>query len=157
MQSKVEMSLSQSNEKMSKILQESRNLEAQKEFLVERTEKLKLAHQKIQSLETELNEKKDVLTSSEKTKKALIVEKSELESQLFALETRFKQKELRLQAINEQLDEALIENSKLQSKLNNKNNSFVQSVGESVELLKANYERDEHKWNAEKLSLNSKV
>ena len=90
MQSKVEMSLSQSNEKMSKILQESRNLEAQKEFLVERTEKLKLAHQKIQSLETELNEKKDVLASSEKTKKALIVEKSELESQLFALETRFK-------------------------------------------------------------------
>lgn len=58
--------------------------------MVERTEKLKLAHQKIQSLETELNEKKDVLASSEKTKKALIVEKSELESQLFALETRFK-------------------------------------------------------------------
>ena len=27
----------------------------------------------------------------------------------------------------------------------------------SEALLKANYERDEHKWNAEKLTLNAKV
>ena len=40
---------------------------------------------------------------------------------------------------------------------NNKNNSFVTKMGESVELLKANYERDEHKWNAERVSLTSKV
>ena len=28
---------------------------------------------------------------------------------------------------------------------------------ESVELVRANYERDENKWTAEKLTLNSKV
>ena len=45
------------------------------------------------------------------------------------------------------------------------NNSFVESSGghtsrgtrESMELMKANYERDEHKWNAEKLAQDAKI
>ena len=30
-------------------------------------------------------------------------------------------------------------------------------VNESVELMKANYERDAHKWNAEKVALSAKT
>ena len=84
----------------------------------------------------------------------------------------------RYKALNEQLDETIIENTKLQKKINTHNNSFVGDSGsasnpgnknnnsnsqannmmlESVELVKANYERDENKWAAEKLTLNSKV
>ena len=43
MQSQVETSLNQSNEKMSEILRQSRSLEGERQQLVERTEKLKLA------------------------------------------------------------------------------------------------------------------
>ena len=43
MQSQVEISLTQSNEKMSEIIQKSRSLEGERQLLVERTEKLKLA------------------------------------------------------------------------------------------------------------------
>ena len=69
---------------------------------------------------------------------------------------------MRYQTVNHQLDEAMNENETLRKKLNNHNNSFIGSsdggaTRESVELLKANYERDEHKWNAEKLSLKAQV
>ena len=52
----------------------------------------------------------------------------------------------------------MTENTTLQGKLNTQNRSFVESVEtagvrESVELLKSNYERDEHKWNAEQLTM----
>ena len=80
----------------------------------------------------------------------------------------------RYKALNEQLDETIIENTKLQKKINTHNNSFVGDSGsasnpgnnnnnqannmmESVELVKANYERDENKWAVEKLTINSKV
>ena len=43
MQSQVENSLSQSHENMSKVLQDNRKLEASKDLLMERTEKLRLA------------------------------------------------------------------------------------------------------------------
>ena len=43
MQSQVEISLTQSNEKMSEIIQKSRSLEGERQLLVERSEKLKLA------------------------------------------------------------------------------------------------------------------
>ena len=53
------------------------------------------------------------------------------------------------------------ENATLQRKLNDQNHSFISNSGpggnSSFEMLKANYERDEHKWNAEKLTLNAKV
>ena len=55
----------------------------------------------------------------------------------------------------------MTENATLQKKLNTQNHSFISNSGAgispSLELLKANYERDEHKWNAEKLTLNAKV
>ena len=66
MQSQVENSLSQSNEKMSNILQESRRLETERQQLVERTEKLKLAQNKILTLEKELAERKELLAATEK-------------------------------------------------------------------------------------------
>jgi len=53
------------------------------------------------------------------------------------------------------------ENVTLQTKLHSHNSSFVSAsaggVSESMELMKANYERDEHKWNAEKLSLRAQI
>jgi hypothetical protein len=43
-------------------------LETERQQLVERTEKLKLAHNRIQALEKELTEKKEFLNASEKKK-----------------------------------------------------------------------------------------
>ena len=57
----------------------------------------------------------------------------------------------------------MTENTTLQGKLNTQNRSFVESsetagvVRESVELLKSNYERDEHKWNAEQLTMKATI
>lgn len=62
----MEISLTQSNEQLSARLRESRNLEAQATMLAERTEKLKLAQKRIETLEKELNEKKEVLAATEK-------------------------------------------------------------------------------------------
>ena len=66
MQSQVETSLTQSNEKMSEILRQSRSLEGERQLLVERTEKLKLAQTRITNLEKELSEKKEALSLTEK-------------------------------------------------------------------------------------------
>lgn len=82
----------------------------------------------------------------------MTLEKSELEDKEFNLNNRLKQTELRFQSLQKQLDETMKENSVLQGKLNTHNRSFVDQADEtreSIELLKSNYERDEHKWNAE--------
>ena len=52
----------------------------------------------------------------------------------------------------------MLENSKLQAKLNNKNksDSFVREV-DQLELKKTELERDQHKWNIEKLTLSTEV
>lgn len=51
---------------MSEILRQSRSLEGERQLLVERTEKLKLAQTRITNLEKELSEKKDALSITEK-------------------------------------------------------------------------------------------
>ena len=84
-QSRVELSLTESNEKMSQILQESRNLEAQRDLLNERNEKLKLASKKIEELKKELEEKQELLAASERKKSQLMVEKIDLEEKEFQL------------------------------------------------------------------------
>ena len=86
----MEISLTQSNEKMSAILRESRNLEAQATTLAERTEKLKLAQKRIESLEKELTEKKELLAATEKQKMQLTLEKNELEDKEFTVANKLK-------------------------------------------------------------------
>ena len=99
-----------------------------------------------------------------------MTQQSQFEDKEFHLMNRQKQLEGRYKALNEQLDETILENSKLQKKINTHNKSFVGDSGsasnttnnqtnvmESVELVRANYERDENKWNVEKLTINSKV
>ena len=90
MESQVEISLSQSNEKMSQVFRESRNLENERVQLGERTEKLRLAQTKIQTVEKELSEKKELLTAADNLKKKLTLEKSELEDKEFNLSNRLK-------------------------------------------------------------------
>lgn len=90
MESQVEISLSQSNEKMSQVFRESRNLENERVQLGERTEKLRLAQTKIQTIEKELSEKKELLTAADNLKKKLTLEKSELEDKEFNLSNRLK-------------------------------------------------------------------
>ena len=51
---------------------ENRKLEADMGLLAQRTEKLKLAQNKIQALEKELSEKKELLAAAEKQKAELI-------------------------------------------------------------------------------------
>ena len=91
----MEISLTQSNEKMSAILRESRNLEAQATTLAERTEKLKLAQKRIESLEKELTEKKELLAATEKQKMQLTLEKNELEDKEFTVANKLKQVQMR--------------------------------------------------------------
>ena len=98
MESQVEISLSQSNEKMSQVLRESRSLETERVQLVERTEKLRLAQTKIQTIEKELSEKKELLAAADNMKKKLTLEKSELEDKEFNLSNRLKQTEMRLKS-----------------------------------------------------------
>ena len=99
----------------------------------------------------------------EKKNTAILSEKNEIEDKSFNLENRLKQTQNRFSVVNSQLDDTITENQKLQGKINSRNNSFVDGTGgdgnrnETLELLKANYERDEHKWNAEKLELNARV
>ena len=57
---------------MCKIMAENRKLEADMGLLAQRTEKLKLAQNKIQALEKELSEKKELLAATEKQKAELI-------------------------------------------------------------------------------------
>lgn len=69
---------------------------------------------------------------------------------------------MRLKSSQKQLEDTMTENTTLQGKLNTQNRSFVESVEtagvrESVELLKSNYERDEHKWNAEQLTMKAQI
>ena len=86
--------------------------------------------------------------------------KTDLEDKVFNLETRQKQTTMRFEAINSQLDETITENAKLQGKLTTAHtNSFI-STGANEEadaVQKANFERDQHKWNAEKLGLDAKI
>ena len=146
---------------MEKIFAENRKLELQKQHFVERNEKLRLAQQKIQELDKELNEKKELLKASESTKIKLIMDKNEIEEKNIDLEDKLKKTTARYQAINNQCDETIAENQVLQTKLNSHNNSFVSTGGDAnqqpLELIKANYERDVHKWNAEKLQNNARV
>lgn len=95
MQSQVETSLTQSNEKMSEILRQSRSLEGERQLLVERTEKLKLAQTRITNLEKELSEKKEALSLTEKQRASLRLEKSELEDKEYNLANRLRQTEVR--------------------------------------------------------------
>ena len=129
MQSQMETSLSQSHENMEKIFAENRKLEHQKHQFVERNEKLRLAQQKIQELEKDLSDKKELLSASEKTKLKLLLEKNEIEEKTIDLEDKLKKTTARYQAINNQCDETIAENQVLQTKLNSHNNSFVSMGG----------------------------
>ena len=62
----VESSLNETNFSMNKIIAENRLLKADMGLLNQRSEKLKQAQNKIQSLEKELNEKKEQLADVEK-------------------------------------------------------------------------------------------
>lgn len=157
-QSQAETSLSQSHESMEQILKDKRKWELQQEQYTEFKEKIKFAQTKIQTMEKELSEAKAAQVAVEKKNTAISFEKNEMEDKVFNLENRLKQTQNRQQVINNQLDETITENQKLRGKLNNHNSSFIsQGTSESLELTKANYERDEHKWGAEKLQMNSKL
>ena len=95
---------------MNKIIAENRLLKADMGLLNQRTEKLKQAQNKIQSLEKELNEKKEQLADVEKQKAELLAKKSQFEDMEFHYINRQKQLEGRYKALNEQLDETIIEN-----------------------------------------------
>ena len=98
---------------MEKIFAENRKLEHEKHQFVERNEKLRLAQQKIQELEKELSDKKELLSASEKTKLKLLLEKNEIEEKTIDLEDKLKKTTARCQAINAQRDEAVAENQVL--------------------------------------------
>mmetsp|Transcript_3788 Transcript_3788/g.5059 ORF Transcript_3788/g.5059 Transcript_3788/m.5059 type:complete len:119 (+) Transcript_3788:2197-2553(+) len=66
--------------------------------------------------------------------------------------------------MNTQLDEAMRENSTLQTKLKANNDSFISNSGgggsaatESLEKFRAEHELEEHKWNVEKLKLQAQI
>jgi len=92
---------------MDKIMRESRNLEDERKLLVERTEKLRIAQNRILALEHELKEKKDLLSATEKAKGQLLKEKNALEEKEFTLSNRVKQTEIRFQTLNTQLEETI--------------------------------------------------
>ena len=98
---------------MEKIFAENRKLEHEKHQLVERNEKLRLAQQKIQELEKDLSDKKELLSASEKTKLKLLLEKNEIEEKTIDLEDKLKKTTARYQAINNQCDETIAENQVL--------------------------------------------
>ena len=97
----------------------------------------------------------------EKQRASLRAEKSELEDKEYNLSNRLRQTEVRFQAMNTQLDEAMRENATLQTKLNTHNSSFVSASGnaaqESMEKMRADHELEEHKWNAEKFKLQARI
>lgn len=158
MQSQVEISLSQSHEHMGLILKENKKLEHQTTLLNERTERLRAMQAKLQEVEADLARQKELTAAAEKKKTQLLVELTQHEDSKIQLEAKVRNLNTRFKATEQQLQETTAENASLQAKLNDHNSSFVSAgTTQSVELLKANYERDEHKWNAEKLALNSKI
>ena len=66
--------------------------------MIERTEKLKLAMNKISALEKDFNEKKELLSATEKKKTELMLQKNEIEDREFNLSNRLKQTEVRFSA-----------------------------------------------------------
>ena len=98
---------------MANILQDNRKLEAEKDLLIQRTEKLRLAQNRILSLEKDLTEKKELLAVADKKKTELIIEKNEVEDKEFNLSNRLKQTEMRFNAMKNQLDETMSENATL--------------------------------------------
>jgi hypothetical protein len=85
---------------MEKILAENRKLDLQQKQYIERNEKLKLASNRIQALEKELAEKKELLSAAEKKKMQLIIEKNESEEKNIDLADKLKKTTARYQAIN---------------------------------------------------------
>jgi len=75
---------------MSEIVEKSRGMEAERQLLVERTEKLKQAQTRITNLEKDLTEKKEALAIAEKQKMGLRHEKSELEDKEYSLSNRLR-------------------------------------------------------------------
>ena len=65
-------------------------MESERQLLVERTEKLKLAQTRIETLQKELNDKKDALSLTEKQRASLRLEKSELEDKEYNLANRLR-------------------------------------------------------------------
>ena len=65
-------------------------MESERQLLVERTEKLKLAQARIETLQKELNDKKDALSLTEKQRASLRLEKSELEDKEYNLANRLR-------------------------------------------------------------------
>lgn len=84
-QDQVEERLTASNDNMGAILQENKNILAKNEELVKKSEMLKVAGQKIQSLEKQLAETKELLQSAENAKRQTMLEKSDLEDKEFNL------------------------------------------------------------------------
>lgn len=84
-QDQVEERLTASNDNMGAILQENKNILAKNEELVKKSEMLKVAGQKIQSLEKQLTETKELLQSAENAKRQTMLEKSDLEDKEFNL------------------------------------------------------------------------
>jgi hypothetical protein len=80
---------------MGKIIHENKKLEAQKDMLIECSEKLKLAKTKNKELQRELLEKKELLSASEKKRMELLLQKNEIEDRESTLLNRLKQTELR--------------------------------------------------------------
>ena len=107
-----------------------------------------------------------MLQAVEKKKTELTLENNELQDKEFSTSNRLKQTEVRFTAVQKELDETLAENQNLRNKLNAQNRSFISTnddntndmaLNQSMELVKANYERDEHKWRAEKMRLEAKM
>ena len=65
-------------------------MESERQLLVERAEKLKLAQARIETLQKELNDKKDALSLTEKQRASLRLEKSELEDKEYNLANRLR-------------------------------------------------------------------
>jgi hypothetical protein len=80
---------------MGKIIHENKKLEAQRDMLIECSEKLKLAKTKNKELQRELLEKKELLSASEKKRMELLLQKNEIEDRESTLLNRLKQTELR--------------------------------------------------------------
>ena len=176
----VEGKLEESAENMNQLLLANKTLTLEKEAINKKMEQFKKLAQKVPALEQQLKEQQELATEREKKRLTLIREKSELEDKEYNLSNRLKKLESRFSTNEKQLLDTIAENEELQTKLTkahkgsflemtNPNSSTLvgdtgeslmslqmsqdQTLTQSIQLVHAERERDQHKWKSERLVL----